>query len=199
MGFAGRLVYRFPTRNLVAVGAVSFAAGMWLLSKITLDVGTADLVPPLILRGTGIGLMFVPLALASSAGLHGRDLAEASGMFNLTRQLGGSAGIAFLSTVLDRSMARHRAFLVESVTPYSSAAMERIDLLNKGLHLKGIPHPLIHKEAMAVVDMSVTGQAAVMGFADVFRSLAVVMIVSLPLLLLLKRARQSRGESISVH
>jgi DHA2 family multidrug resistance protein len=101
--------------------------------------------------------------------------------------------------MLDHRMAQHRAYLVESVSPYSAAAMQRIDLLHKGLYLKGVPMPLIHKEAMSVVDMSVTGQSAVMGFADVFRSLAVLFVFALPLLLLLKKAKQSQASAISLH
>jgi DHA2 family multidrug resistance protein len=199
MGFAGKLVYKTASRNLVAYGALSFMGGMWLLSHITLDTGPSDLAVPLIFRGAGIGLMFVPLALASSAGLKGRDLAEASGLFNLTRQLGGSAGIAFLSTMLDHKMTMHRAYLVEHITPFSGAVVQRINLLEKGLALKGVPAPMVHQKAMAVVDLSVTGQASVMGFSDVFRSLAILFLVALPLLLLLKKEKQDRSTSVTVH
>jgi len=199
MAVAGKIVYRFASRDVVLIGSVLFSAAMFLLGFLTLDVGPGDFMVPLVLRGLGIGFMFVPLALASTGNLKGRDLADGSGMFNLTRQLGGSAGIAFLSTILDHRLAQHRAVLVEKVSLYSYPAVERFELLRRGMLIKGIPAPLVQKKALAVMDLSVQAQSGVMAFSDVFRSIAMVMVAAIPLLLLLKRERHSESDSISLH
>lgn len=199
MAVAGKIVYRFASRDVVLFGAVLFSSAMFLLGFLTLDVGPREFLLPLVLRGLGIGFMFVPLALASTGSLKGRDLADGSGLFNLTRQLGGSAGIAFLSTILDHRLAQHRAFLVEKVTLYSFPAVQRLELLKKGLLLNGVPAPLVQKKALALVDLSVQAQSAVMAFSDVFRSIAIVMIATIPLLFLLRREKHRDSDLASLH
>lgn len=99
MAVASKLVSRYPSRNLVAIGTVMFAVAMYMLHGVTLDTGFEHLWLPYILRGASLGMLFVPLSLAALAGLQGKEMGDASGLFNLTRQWGGSVGIACLSTI----------------------------------------------------------------------------------------------------
>ena len=88
---------------------------MWLLSRLTLGSGQDELFWPLILRGVGLGLMFVPLTNATVAGLPMRSIGQGTGLFNLMRQLGGSLGIAIMATMLSRLTKVEKAVLTDHV------------------------------------------------------------------------------------
>ncbi len=192
MPIAGRMVSQFPARNLVAAGAIAFSVSMLLLSTITIDTGPRHLFWPLVTRGAAMGCLFVPLTLATLIGMRGKEIADATGLYNLFRQVGGSFGIACLSTFLDHRTAMHRAVLVERINLYSPAALQRIHEFQAYFQSTGAPLPVAQRQALAVVDQTVQAQAAVLGFEDVFRIAAMIMIVALPLLLFFKK-----GKSIS--
>ena len=189
MPFAGKLVSHFPARNLVALGAIAFVVSSFLLSKLTMDTGYSQMFWPLVLRGAAMGFLFVPLTLATLIGLKGKDLADGTGLFNLARTVGGSAGIAVLSTLLDRRMAFHRAILVEHVNLYNPATIIRLRTLEAGFLAKGSSLPVARQQALAIVDRIVQGQAAVLSYADVFYLIAIFFVCALPLLLLFKKGR----------
>jgi DHA2 family multidrug resistance protein len=189
MPFAGKLVSHYPARNLVAFGAISFIISSLLLSRLTMDTGYSQMYWPLVLRGAAMGFLFVPLTLATLIGLKGRDLADGTGLFNLARTIGGSAGIAFLSTLLDRRMAFHRAILVEHVNLYSPATIMRLRSLEAGFLAKGSSPPVARQQALAVVDRIVQGQAAVLSYGDAFYLIAIFFVCALPLLLLFQKGK----------
>jgi DHA2 family multidrug resistance protein len=199
MPFIGKLVNKFSPRNLVLIGASGFIASMLLLYRITMDTGPDQLFWPLVLRGASMGFLFLPLNLATLLGLQIRDVSAGAGLFNLARQLGGSAGIAYLSTLVDHHTAFHRATLVEHVSMYDPATLERIRGIQGGLMANGTVAGMAKQQAVAVVDRMVQGQAAILAFEDAFLMIAIVFACSLPLLFLLKKGRPSalRGAPIS--
>ena len=92
MAIVGRAASKVDARPLIVAGALLFLASMWRLSLITLDAGQDEFFWPLLLRGVGLGLIFVPLTNATVAGLPMTSIGQGTGLFNLMRQLGGSAG-----------------------------------------------------------------------------------------------------------
>ena len=122
--FTGKLVSRVSPRRLVALGAFGFIGSMWIMHFITLDTSAHQLFWPLALRGVAMGFLFLPLTLASLGSLVGKDIGAGTGLFNLARQLGGSAGIAFLSTFVDHRANIHRATLIERINPYNPVAQQ---------------------------------------------------------------------------
>jgi DHA2 family multidrug resistance protein len=188
MASAGRLVARAPARLLVGIGTLMFAASMYLLYGITADTGPEQIRLALILRGGSLGFTFVPLSIAALTGLKGQDMADGSGLFNLTRQWGGSAGIAFLSTLLEHRSAFHRAILVEHVNLYSPMVAARYRMVQSYLVQRGVPPAVAPQKTAALMERIVEQQAAVMGFADVFLALAAVFMMALPLLFLFSKA-----------
>ena len=106
MAAMGRLSSKIDVRILVPIGATLFLISMWRLSVLTLDAGASDMFWPLIIRGVGLGFIFVPLTTAAMAELPMRDLAQGTGLFNLTRQLGGSLGIALMARASPASAPR---------------------------------------------------------------------------------------------
>ena len=150
---------------------------------------------PVTLRGVATGLMYVPLTTAALSGLAGRELAEGSSIFSLTRQLGGSLGISILASRLTTSIAVARAHLVEHITLYDTPTRQRVAALTHQL-LAAAPDSLAaHHRALAILDLTVQTQARLLGFASSFRMLAWVLIAGIPLVLLLGGgpARGARG------
>lgn len=183
----GRLSSRVRPQYLVAVGATGFTISMFMLRTLTTSTGPTDLFWPLVVRGASLGFVFVPLSLAALSGLHKKDLAEGAGLYNLVRQVGGSFGIAILSTLLDHRTALHRASLVEFINIHNPNTIERLQTYQNGLIAMGSLPAAAKSQALALLNQVVQGQAAVMAFEDVFLVVGMIFIVAMPLLLLFNR------------
>jgi MFS transporter, DHA2 family, multidrug resistance protein len=192
MAVVGRNAQRLDARVTVPVGAGLFFFSMWKLSLLTFDAGAHDLFWPLIARGVGLGLIFVPLTGATMAELRAAELAQGTGMFNLTRQLGGSLGIAISATLLGRFTAQSRALLSEHVVNGDPTTMARVEMLTRGLVSRGVNAVTAKQQALAVLDRQMQGQASVLAFSKLYLFSGLALMVSLPLLLLF-RSGKSRG------
>jgi DHA2 family multidrug resistance protein len=185
MPVTAKLLGRFDARMLLAAGALVLAGAVLQLGHLTPMSGEGDFFWPLVLRAIGTVMMFLPLNMATLGPIPKKDVAAASGFFNLTRQLGGSIGVALLTTLLARRQAFHRAVLVEKVGAIAGDAAARVQALAGGLMARGLPAGEAHQRALALLDGTVQAQAAVLSFADTFIAVAVLIIVTLPLVLLL--------------
>jgi DHA2 family multidrug resistance protein len=193
----GKFAARFDARKLIAGGALVMFATALLLSGINPDTGRETLFWPLLLRGFGGVLMFIPLSLATIGNLPKSEIAAGTGFYNLTRQLGSSIGVALITTYLAHREAVHRAVLVERVSPFSAAATDRIDLLSGVFESRGGDAVRAGQQALAVIDRSIDAQAMLLAFSDVFFYVAAAFIATLPLLLLLGRG--GRKAPVDVH
>ena len=192
MIFIARVGPKIPDlRWLVALGALIVAGSMWYHSQFTLESGRHEMLWPVVFRGLGTGFMFVPLTTSAIANLKGRDLAEGSAIFNLTRQLGGSIGIAVLATKLTQQAQLHRATLVEHAGAYDPATLDRLQVVTRGMMARGYDAFTASQKAIAVLDASVQRQAVLLAFGDVFKLVMVLMICAIPLIAVLRRP--SRG------
>src|SRR5881396_3244054 len=126
MGSMGRLQGKFDARLSIAAGVGIFALAMWKHAHFTTESGMSDFFWPLILRGVGLGLIFVPLTNLALADLPMSRIPNGTGLFNLMRQLGGSIGIAISATLVQRFTAIHRADLIANVTQFSEVTRERL-------------------------------------------------------------------------
>jgi DHA2 family multidrug resistance protein len=184
---AARLVDSFDVRLLVLAGLLALVGSAIHLSHLTGEAGSGDLFWPLIERATGTVLMFLPLSVATLGAIPKRDLHTASGLFNLTRQLGGSVGVAILTTVLAQRQAFHRYVLVERLGAIRPEVAERLSRLAAAFEGGGVPAVEAPRKALAAVDAGVNLQSAVMAFADCYRVIAMIVFSSLPLILLLRK------------
>ncbi len=191
MAIMGRMASKVDARPLVVVGSFLFLASMWRLSSITLDVGTDQLFWPLILRGVGLGLIFVPLTNASVAGLPVRSIGQGTGLFNLMRQLGGSLGIAIMATLLSRFSKVEKAVLTEHVGSYDAMTMERVNALARGLMSRGTDALVAKQQAIAMLDRQISAQASVLAFSKLFLISGILLVVALPLLLIWRTGRST--------
>ena len=183
----GRLVSKISPRILVFIGAVTFAFSMFMIYTLSPNTGPEQIFVPLIIRGAAMGFIFIPLTLAALTGLHGKDLAYGTGLFNLMRQLGGSIGIAFLSTYVDNRMNFHRSYLVQDINVYNPAYQIRLANLEHAFLAKGATPYIAVRQAYGVLDGIVQQQSAIMAYSDALLIIAISFVVTLPLLLLFKK------------
>lgn len=192
MFVVGRIVTRVDARLLMAAGALIIAFSMFALTNMNPQTNEAEMYWPLIWRGVGTVMMFVPLSLLTLGSIPKPDIPGASGFYNLTRQMGGSIGIALLTTTLAQREGLHRSNIIEHLNDYSGAAATRIQDLTSGFVAKGFDAATAHDQAMKVLDRTVNLQSAVMSFGDMFFIAGCGFIAILPLILLLTSAKSKK-------
>jgi DHA2 family multidrug resistance protein len=187
MPIAGRIVWRTGPAPLFGLGLLIFVPTLYAMSHWTLQSGEADLLWPQIFRGVALGLMFVPLSLATLRGLPPQDMLQGAGLYNLFRQTGGSMGIAILATLVDHRAVLHHAYLSESVSPFNMATQQRLQSLAGGLAARGMDPASAVAAAKAALDGIVAQQSAVLAFRDCYWTILALFLLLAPLVPLLRR------------
>jgi DHA2 family multidrug resistance protein len=167
------------------VGAGILLLALFWLTKLSPLTGESDLATPLIIRSFGTVLMFLPLNMATLSPIPRNEISAASGFFSLTRQMGGSIGVALLATLLSDRMAFHRAVLVEKLPASAPQTLDRLRMLTAAMVSKGFDMRAAHDKALALLDGSVSLQASVMSFGDTFWAVGALIVCTLPLVFLL--------------
>jgi MFS transporter, DHA2 family, multidrug resistance protein len=184
-------------RHLLALGLLTMAFSLWLMSGLNLAADFSSIALPRFLQGFGLGLFFVPLAASTYVNIPREQMGNASGIFNLLRNLGGSFGVAVAATLLSQRSQMHQTFLTERVTPYSPSLREY------GQHLLQLipgvdPSSLGSTRALAAIYREVLRQANMLAFNDIFWLFAWLTAILVPMTFLMKRPKGT-VVSISVH
>jgi MFS transporter, DHA2 family, multidrug resistance protein len=181
---AGRLMTRVDPRIMLVAGFVLFAAGTWWMTWLTRDWDFWELLWPQIFRGVGLMLAFIPINNISLGTLPAERVKNASGLYNLTRNLGGAVGLAGLTTILNDRTDLHLARLHEAVTWSRPAALETLNSLAARFHGYGSD-----AQAMALkqINLLTHQQGVVMAFADVFFLLTLLFLSLAALAIVMKR------------
>jgi MFS transporter, DHA2 family, multidrug resistance protein len=193
MAIVGRLTSRTDARLLISIGCAMFAVSMWQLARMTGESGAGDFFWPLILRGLGLGLMFVPLTTLTLTNLAPRELPQATGLYNFFRQLGGSLGIAAIATLLTRYTAQNRAILAEHLSTVDASTLARVGALTRGLVARGMDPWTARARAYQLMDRQLLGQASVIAYSHIYYLAAIVILAIVPLLALVRRVRPASG------
>src|SRR3954469_12704767 len=193
MGVVGRLTNRFDPRILITIGALLFAGAMIKLSRITGESGSTDFFWALIMRGIGLGMMFVPLTTITLAELNVREPPQGTGLYNFFRQLGGSLGIAAIATLLSHYTAQFRAVLAEHISYGDPATTSRVDMLTRGLMSRGADAWTARARALEILDRELMGQASVVAYSRIYVLSAVLILGLIPLLLLVRHTKGAAG------
>jgi DHA2 family multidrug resistance protein len=193
MAMSGRISRYVDERLLVASGSLFFLSSMWMLSRITAQSAAGDFFWPLILRGMGLGVVFVPLTTITLSGLDLKEIPQATGVSNFFRQLGASLGIALMATLLVHYTQESRAVLATHVSWYDVATRTRLDLLARAFVGRGADALTAQGRALTVLQGQVLQQASVLAFSRLYLLSGLVLVCSMPLLLLLKKPRLGAG------
>jgi DHA2 family multidrug resistance protein len=193
MAITGRFRGKFDGRLMVVAGVAVFMVAMWQMAHFTTLSGKSDFFLPLVLRGVGLGLIFVPLTNLALADLPMEKIPAGTGLFNLMRQLGGSIGIALSATLLTRFEVQNRAVLADNVTRYSEVTRERLFGLQHMLIGQGTPAALVEGKALALLNGQVLRQAMMISYEQLFLLFSGAFLLALPLLLLMNRGKGFQG------
>ena len=196
MPFAARLNARLDPRLLLLFGSMLIVGTMLHLNQLTPQSGADDFFWPLLVRAIGTTFMFLPLSMAALGTVPKADIAAATGLYNLTRQLGGAIGIAFLTTMLDQRQAFHRTILVAKLAVSDREVQARIAGMAASFVARGVDPAGARERALTLLDGSVRAQAAVMSFNDTFTTTGALFVLAAPLLLLL--GRPNRGFKVEL-
>jgi len=201
MPMIGKMIQRgIPQAYMVAVGfLVFFGFTFWMHNVLTPDTGVEHLFWPLILRGIGLGLLFVPITTLSLSTLKGKNIGEGAAFTGMMRQLGGSFGIAIITTFIARFNQEHRVDLLANLNPTKYNVQERISALQKGFMSKGFTADQAIKKAYQAMDYGVMKQAAVLSYMDVFMWLGILFLVCIPFVLVIKKGKKKVDVSEAMH
>jgi DHA2 family multidrug resistance protein len=184
----GRLVGVLDTRLLLAFGFGLMAFSAEMLSHVDLVISMANVAWPNVVNGVSIGFLFVPLTVTAMATLRKEQIGNATGLYNLTRNIGGSVGISLVTTLLARRAQVHQVMLAAHVTPYDAAAQQYLLTLQQRF-AAGAGAVDGARQALAALYAVVVKQATLLAFVDVFRFLAIVALLCIPFVLLLRKSK----------
>ena len=185
---AGRLIGILDTRILVVAGFGLLAlSGIWL-SGLTFDVAWSNIAYVTFLNGLANPLIFIALSTMAFSTLRREQMGGGTGIYNLMRNLGGSVGISMAATLLTRRAQVHQNVLVARMTPYDPAYQQRLEAIRRSLIPKVGP-AVAAQQALGILYKTVVAQATLLAFVDNFRLITVLAVCSMPLAMLLRRAR----------
>ncbi|ALM48222.1 MFS transporter [Flavobacterium psychrophilum] len=201
MPIIGNLIQKGVKQTyMVALGfLIFFVFTTWMHNIMTPDTGTEHMFWPLIMRGIGLGLLFVPITTMALSTLKGKSIGEGAAFTGMMRQLGGSFGIAIITTFVTRFTQMHRVNLVshEQVTDF--ATQQRVMQLQQGFMAKGFSASEALAKAYKAMEGAVMKQATVLSYMDVFMYLGILFLVCIPFILLVRQGKGKIDMSEAMH
>lgn len=187
MPVVGMLLSKFDPRRMLMAGVVMGSFTLYQFSNLNLNAGYWDFFWPQFLQGIALGLLFVPLTTITMGPIPKEELGNATSLFNLMRNLGGSFGIAGVTALQARYQQKYINTLGAHVTPYDPSASHLLEQLRSGFIATGSGPVVATQKALAALFGMVQQQAAMLSFVDVFRLMALVFLGMLPLIFLMKK------------
>jgi DHA2 family multidrug resistance protein len=178
---------------LVAIGmVVFFVYSFWAYKTLTPDTSKDDFFWMLIFRGLGMGMLFIPITMLSLSTLKGQQIGQGAAFTGMMRQLGGSFGIASITTYLSVRIEQHKANLMSYLNVNDLDVQQRIQAYKQTFMLKdGKPPNEALKMAYKALEGGVMKQASVLAYMDAFLALGIMFLVCIPFVLLV-RARKTK-------
>jgi DHA2 family multidrug resistance protein len=194
----GRLLGKIRLRTMLIFGFVLLAISSFMLSNINLQVSQMDVIWPSIVNGIAISFIFVPLTTATMSQIDQRQIGNASGLYNLMRNLGGSLGIAFVTTMLARGAQAHQALMVGHLTPTDPAYIQQFNLAKKTFELHTDPVTAT-RQAYSSLYSILDQQAHLWAFVDNFFVFGMAALLAMPLVFLFKKVTYARKPTRAAH
>ncbi len=195
MPIIGQLLQRgVKQQYLVALGMLSFFFFcMWGYNILTPNTGEENFFWMLILRGFAMASLFIPITTLSLSTLKGREIGDGAAFTGMMRQLGGSFGVAVIITFMSRKNMLHRSNLVANLDVNDPVVQNKLSALQHGLASRGIDPFTAKQTAVKVMDLSVTKQAAVLSYMDVFLYLGVMFLLCIPFILFVRGKKKKNN------
>jgi DHA2 family multidrug resistance protein len=185
-------------RTMLLFGFVMLATSSFMLNDINLQVGMSSVIWPSVINGIAISFIFVPLTTATMSQLGQAQIGNASGLYNLMRNLGGSIGIAFVTTMLARGAQTHQALMVGHLTATDPAFTQRLAAA-KNLLARHTDPVTATRQAYNAVYSLLDQQAHLWAFMDNFYLFGLLALAGIPLVFLFKRIKTVQKPAVAAH
>jgi DHA2 family multidrug resistance protein len=195
MPLAGVLINKINPKAVLAFGIIVAAYSVHLMSQFNLSADFNAVLWPRVYLGFGMGFLFIPLTTLTMSGMKKEEMGNATAIFNLLRNLGGSFGVAFITTVLARRVQFHQARLIEHLTPFDRNMQLAVPQISEILRQKGFPSPQLNQGSLGVIQGELLRQASMLSFNDAFYLLSIMMAVVLLFVPLMKRGEEEVSTS----
>ena len=194
MPIIGILTARMDNRILIAFGFLTFAICSLWFGDVNLNIGQWSFLWPIILSGFGSGMVFVPLSTTAMGTLANEQIGNASGLYNLLRNVGGSIGISIVNTIVARHEQVHRSELVHRLQATNPIAENQLSILQNYVANRQAYGPAASSDAaIQLLNNTLHAQARLWAYVDDFRYMALACFACIPLVFLFKRARARPG------
>lgn len=196
MPMVGLLIGKVDARKMVAAGLILGAGTLFWLGQVNLNAGYWDIFWPQFFQGLGLSALFVPLTTISMDPIPKERMGNATSLFNLMRNLGGSIGIATTGSLLARKQQEYINVMGAHVTAYSPQSQSWLESVRQGFIASGSDPVTASQRAYAALFGAVSKQAAMVSFVQLFRMLGLIFLLLLPLVMLMRRPR---GPAAAAH
>jgi DHA2 family multidrug resistance protein len=196
MPLVGKLMERgTPMRFLISTGMVIFFIYSFMAYHVlTPNTGSDAFFWILVIRGVGLGLLSIPITTLALSTLKGKEIGQGAALSGMLRQLGGSFGVAIISTYLVRDNQKHRVDLLSNLSVTDPVLHHREQLMTGGFHAKGMPLDIAKKTADKLLDGMVNIQATILSYMDVFLLIGVMFLICVPFVILFVKKPKRKVE-----
>lgn len=193
MPIIGRLLQKgAPTQYLVAGGMLLFFIySFWGYKVLTPNTGEEAFFWPLIMRGIGMGMLFIPITTMSLSTLKGKEIGQGAAFTGMMRQLGGSFGIAIITTFISRMTVQHRSDIVSHLNANDPAVQQRLQGMQNSFIAKGMSPDVAAANGYKLLDLTVGKQAIVLSYMDVFLMIGAMFLICIPFILMVRQKKDA--------
>jgi MFS transporter, DHA2 family, multidrug resistance protein len=189
MPITGQLTNRYDPRKLIFVGLGVGAWSMFSLSHLNLNAGYWDIFWPQVIQGGAMAFLFIPLMAVSMSNIAKEKMGNATSIYNLMRNIGGSFGIATMTTFLARRNQVHQNQIISHVTSFDVSTQMMLRGMKSWFQMHGSNSVDAARKSLGAIYGMVQRQAAMLSFVEAFWVMGVIFLCMTPLLFLLRNAR----------
>lgn len=193
MPIIGVLTAKIDNRWLIAFGFLLFGLSSLWFGQVNLAISQWSFIWAIIISGFGTGCIFVPLSTAAMDGIPNEEIGNASGLYNLMRNIGGSIGISVVNTIIARHEQLHRNEMVHSLSPANPILQSQLEGLRQFLVTQGSSMADALGRAYGLLNFQLTQQARLWAYVDDFRYIALLCFGCIPVVFILRKTVGKRG------
>jgi DHA2 family multidrug resistance protein len=199
MPIVGTLVARVQARYLIVAGLGIVGYSLFYMAGFNLQIDFNVAMIGRSIQGAGLAFLFVPINAAAFHFIPKQKTGYGTALINLVRNVGGSCGIAFAATLLQRRMQLHQSLLIDTLTPLNAVYNQAVAGAQATLIHRGVSPSQAAAQALGLIYNALRMQATMLAYNDVFRLMGVISLAAIPFMFLLKKVKSGGRESAGVH
>jgi DHA2 family multidrug resistance protein len=173
---------------------------LWAYKILTPDTPSDSFWWLLMFRGFGLSMLFIPITTLALSTLHGQQIGQGAAFTGMMRQLGGSFGVAVITTFIAQTQMKHRVDIISHLGRSRPMVQDRVMMMQRGFENRGMTPDVALKSAYKALDFSVTKQAMVLSYMDVFLYIGILFLICVPFILLIREKKNKKVDlSAAMH